>query len=82
MTSSADRLLQFVIEHEGCGQQLEVGHLVHDSETIDIVLRCPGCNAGVAIPVTVGEASSFVQNTNLQWSDADILQALAHIKKH
>jgi hypothetical protein len=58
MPSSADRLLQFVIEHEGCGQEAEVGSLDRDHE-VDIVLRYPGCSAGVTITVTVAEAEAL-----------------------
>jgi hypothetical protein len=62
MPSSVDRLLQFIIEHEGCEQELEVGHVDHQEEATDIVLRCPSCGASVAIPVTVDEAEAFMQN--------------------
>jgi hypothetical protein len=82
MTSSADRLLQFVIEHEGCGQELDAGHIDHEDEPVDIVLWCPGCGASLAIPMTEGEAESFVEDHDGYFSDDDILRALDSLKKH
>jgi hypothetical protein len=82
MTSSADRLLQFVVEHEGCGQELDVGHLDHDQEPTDLVLRCPGCCASLAIPMTEAEAEVFVEGGEGRFSDADILRALDGLQKH
>jgi hypothetical protein len=82
MPSSGDRLLQFIIEHEGCGQELEVGHVDHEEEATDIVLRCPRCGASVAIPVTVDEAEAFMQNKGGRFSDADVLRALDSMKKY
>jgi len=81
MTSSADRLLQFVVEHEGCGQELDVGHIDHE-QAVDIVLRCPGCGANVAIPMTEAEAESFVHDHDGRFTDDDILRALDSLKRH
>jgi len=80
--SPADRLLRFVVEHEGCGPELDVGHIDHRPQPRHIALRCPGCGASVAVPMTQDEARSFVEHRNGRFSDDDILRALDSLKKH
>jgi hypothetical protein len=82
MTLPADRLLQFVIVHEGCGRELEVGRTDHVDEPTEIVLRCPGCCASLAIRASSAEAESLIQITEGEHTDADIVRALVNLRKH
>jgi hypothetical protein len=49
---------------------------------VDIVLRCPGCGANVAIPMTEAEAESFVHDHDGRFSDDHILRALDSLTRH
>lgn len=62
----ADRLLQFVIEHEACGQEFEVGHVDREDDTSDVVLRCPGCGGTLSVTVTVEDSEAFLHERDGQ----------------
>jgi hypothetical protein len=56
-----ERLMKFVIQHERCDGLLNAGHAGHaEARDSDIVLRCPGCGAGLSVGVTVEEAKTHV----------------------
>jgi hypothetical protein len=82
LPSPADRLLQFVVEHEPCGQDAEVGRIDREDDSADIVLSCQGCGATLAVPVTVTDARAFLDERNGYYSDDDVRRAQANVRKH
>ena len=80
--SPADRLLQFVLEHETCGQEAEVGHVDREPDAADIVVRCPGCGASLTVAVTVADSEAFLREREGRYSEADIRRAQANLRKH
>jgi hypothetical protein len=80
--SPADRLLQFVIEHETCEPETLDGSLEREPNAVEFVLRCPGCGATLTVPVTVADAQAFVSGRDGHYSDDDIRRAQANVSTH
>jgi hypothetical protein len=80
--SPTDRLLRFVLEHEGCGQEIEAGQIEREPDGADVNLCCPGCGATLTVPITFAESKAFLEEQGGHYSDEDIRRAQGDLQKH